>query len=75
MLLSLCISASDTITFNAVQNATTDKLPTGDAKKAWQNIFEINQPAIKADQQVWNNSLIIACYKMKLKIQINGFQN
>jgi hypothetical protein len=48
--LSLCISASDTITLNAVQNATIDELPTGDAKKAWQNICETNQPATKADQ-------------------------
>jgi hypothetical protein len=50
MLLSLCISASDTINFNAVQNAVTDDLPTGDAKKERKNICEISQPATKADQ-------------------------
>jgi hypothetical protein len=32
MLLSLCISPSDTITFNAVQNAISTELPSGDAK-------------------------------------------
>jgi hypothetical protein len=50
MLLSLSISPSDTITFNAVQNAVTTDLPSGDAKQAWKNICEINQPATKADQ-------------------------
>ena len=44
MLLSLCITPSDTITFGAVQNAKTDELPKGDAKKAWHNICDINQP-------------------------------
>jgi hypothetical protein len=46
MLLSLSISPSDTITINAV----TADLPSGDAKQAWNNICEINQPATKADQ-------------------------
>jgi hypothetical protein len=34
MLLSWCISPSDTILFNAVQNATTDPLLASDAKMA-----------------------------------------
>jgi hypothetical protein len=33
-----------------VQNATTDELPKGDAKKAWEDICVFNQPATKADQ-------------------------
>jgi hypothetical protein len=35
MLLSLSISPTDTVTFGAVQNATIEELPTGDAKKSW----------------------------------------
>jgi hypothetical protein len=50
MLLSRCISPFDTITFSAVQNATTDELYSGDAKEAWNNICKINQPATKEDQ-------------------------
>jgi hypothetical protein len=50
MLLSLSISPSDTITFNAVQNAVSAYIPSGDVKQAWKNIFEINQPATKSDQ-------------------------
>jgi hypothetical protein len=50
MLLSLSISPSDTITFNAVQNAVLTELPSGDAKQAWKNICEINHPATKTNQ-------------------------
>jgi hypothetical protein len=42
MLLSLSISPSDTITLNAVQNAFTTELPSGDAKQSWKIICEIN---------------------------------
>jgi hypothetical protein len=41
MLLSLCIIASDSLTFEAIQNAVTDDLPTADAKFTWQNICAI----------------------------------
>jgi hypothetical protein len=34
MLLSLCISPNDTITFNAIKNAVTQELLSGDAKQA-----------------------------------------
>jgi hypothetical protein len=50
MLLSLCISPNDTITFNAIQNSVTLQRPSSDAKQAWKNICEINQPATRADQ-------------------------
>jgi hypothetical protein len=50
MLLSLCIPPNDTITFNAIQNAVTQELLSGDAEQAWKNICEINQPATRADQ-------------------------
>jgi hypothetical protein len=50
MLLSLCISPNDAITFNAIQNAVTQELPSIDAKQAWTDICEINQPATRADQ-------------------------
>jgi hypothetical protein len=50
MLLSLSISPSDTLTFNAVQNAVSTELPSGDAKQAWKNICETNQPTAKENQ-------------------------
>jgi hypothetical protein len=49
MLLGLSTSPSDTITFNAAQNAVSADLPSGDAKQSWKNINEVNQPATKAD--------------------------
>jgi hypothetical protein len=55
MLLSLSISPSDSITFNAVQNPLSDRLPLGDTKQAWKNIYEINQLATKADQDETKN--------------------
>jgi hypothetical protein len=49
MLLSLSISPTDTVTFGAVQNATTEELPTGDAEKVWKNIYKINQPTTRTE--------------------------
>jgi hypothetical protein len=43
MLHSLSISPSNTIAFGAIQNATTEELPTWDAKKICKNICQINQ--------------------------------
>ena len=48
MFLTICIT--DAITFEAVQNAVTDNLPTGDAKLAWKNICNINQPVTASEQ-------------------------
>jgi hypothetical protein len=73
--LSLSISQSDTITFNAVQNPVTTDLPSGDAKQAWNNICEINQPATKADQHDFEEFSITAYYMMKHRIQISGCQS
>jgi hypothetical protein len=50
MLLSLSFSPNDTITFNAIQNAVTQELPSGEAKQAQKNICKINQPDTKAYQ-------------------------
>ena len=52
MLLSLSISPSDTTTFGAIQNAKTDDLPKGDAKKAWKNICDINQPISRTELHI-----------------------
>jgi hypothetical protein len=49
MLLSSSISPTDTVTCRAVQNATTKELPTGDAKKAWKNIFQIHQTTTRTE--------------------------
>ena len=46
--LTICIT--DAITFEAVQNAVTDNLPSGDAKLAWKNICNINQPVTASEQ-------------------------
>jgi hypothetical protein len=67
---SLRISPSDTITFNAVQNAVSAELTSGDAKQALRNICEINHPATKTYQHSLEQY-----YKMKCKIQINGSQS
>jgi hypothetical protein len=64
ILLSLSNSTSDTVTFNAVQNAESTELSSGDAKHAWKNICEINQPATKVDQHDLEQQFY---YKLKHK--------
>jgi hypothetical protein len=49
MLLTLSMSPSNTITFGAIQNVPTEELPTGDAKKAWKNICQINHPTTRTE--------------------------
>jgi hypothetical protein len=49
MLLTLSISPHDIITYDAIQTAVTVDLPNGCAKKAWQNLCDIYQPATKTE--------------------------
>jgi hypothetical protein len=48
--LLLTLSVTDPISYEAIQNATTEELPDGDAKKAFANLCNIFKPVAKTEQ-------------------------